>query len=65
MRTEDRTYSTPAIVLLAIFTIVSLIGYTLNIADFIEMDQVTNGEGILRAIGVIIVPLGIIMGLFV
>jgi len=29
------------------------------------MEQVANGEGILRVIGLIVLPLGSIMGLFV
>jgi len=58
----------PALIgaLLAVaFVIAAVTGYILNIVSLLGMEQVANGEGILRVIGLIVLPLGSIMGLFV
>ena len=46
------------------FMVAIVWGWVLNIIHLVNMDMVLTGEGIVRIIGVFMVPLGTIMGFF-
>ena len=40
------------------------VGYIMNIVDLVSNTAIANGELIARALGLVLVPLGVFMGIF-
>jgi len=44
--------------------ILMVIGWFMNLVDLFHMTAILTGEGVIRIIGILVVPLGAIMGWF-